>query len=581
MADQWFYRVFGEVVGPMPLETLRELANSGTIRALDDVRSTSSDWVAAATIDELGLSTSERKTVPTMTAMSITDLEIATSTTNDDWYYEMGGQELGPITFDELLKFAEQEQISADDQVKLGPQGKWRRVGSIGRLMAALPYQPVKKTIAPNTSPRPSQPTVAAVTPSTPVAPEADLQATYRAAYEEAKAKVAESILAQAEATFQTAEQQALALVSWATQPGVDRNWWGWSNGVEFGPVEFTQVFGLAKSGQLKPTDFVRNGQFGQYVPASNLPGMFNAVALLMQATQQRDLAAAQAKAAALAAPTPVITVTPMKAQEAAPQPAVPRRQFDPVVAVTTSPAKPRSNPVVDTVSTPARPTSNPAINTPAAVAMAAPAAIPESPKEAPARSMNYSSPLVSNSGFATSSSSTYAASRPVAVAKPYPKKSSASDSTWFADTMSSLLQPKVLGAVVAVLLVAGWFVMPKSRGADIKRYQALKQILDEIQTKRSSPTELAALQQKLADTAKKIFAEVKDKAGRDEPAKQSLLWASRDDIPRMIQAGLATESDPEKSLAAHLKEAAYNLDLEKRPEIQLAQTVPAADDDD
>ncbi|MDB5345078.1 MAG: hypothetical protein JWP89_3455 [Schlesneria sp.] len=580
MADQWFYRVFGQVVGPMPLQQLRELADSGTIRALDDVRSDSSDWVAAATVDELGLSTSERRTNSNMATMTMSDLEIATSTGNDDWYYEMGGQELGPITFDELLTFSEQEQISADDQVKLGAQGKWRRAGSIGRLMAALPYKPVEKTIAPTPASRPldRQPPVIVVAPQ--ALPEPDLEATYRAAYEDAKAKVAQTILAQAEATYQAAEQQAQALLTWSAKPEVDRNWWGWSNGVEFGPVEFSQVFGLAKAGQLKATDFVRNGQFGQYVPASNLPGLFNAVAMLMQAKQQRDLAASQAQAAAAAAAPPVIPVLAMKpvqisepvrvVKETAPQPAAPRRQSDAVTAVTASPPKPRSNPEIDTVPASNRAASKPSINTPAAEAPIS----PEPARATPARPMGYSSPMASTSGFGSSSSSSYAASRPAPVAKSYPKKSSASDSTWFSDIMDTLKQPKVLGAAVAVLLVVGWFVMPASRGADIKRYQALKQILDEIQTKRSNPGELTSLQEKLGTTAKKILAEVKDKAGRDEPVKQSLLWATRDEVPRMIQAGFTVESPAEISFAARLKEAAYNLGLEKRPEIQMAQTV-------
>jgi hypothetical protein len=145
---------------------------------------------------------------------------------------------------------------------------------------------------------------------------------------------------------------------------------------------------------------------------------------------------------------------------------------------------------------------------------------------------------------------------------------------------LDTLKQPKILGAAVAVLLVVGWFAMPKSRGADIKRYQALKQILDEIQTKRTSPGELASLQEKLGTTAKRILAEVKDKASRDEPVKQSLLWASRDEVPRMIQAGFTVESPAEKSFAARLKEAAYDLGLEKRPEIQLAHSIPAGPDD-
>ncbi|HEY4263427.1 MAG TPA: GYF domain-containing protein [Schlesneria sp.] len=588
MADQWFYRVFGQVVGPMPLEKLRELADSGTIRALDDVRSGSSDWVAAATVDELGLSTSERRTNSNIATMTMSDIEISTTTSNDDWYYEMGGQELGPITFDELLTFAEQEQISADDQVKLGAQGKWRRVGSIGRLMAALPYKPVEKTITPTPVNRPldRQPPEIVVAPQ--ALPEPDLEATYRAAYEDAKAKVAETILAQAEATYQAAEQQSQALVAWSAKPEVDRHWWGWSNGVEFGPVEFAQVFGLAKAGQLKGTDFVRNGQFGQYVPASNLPGLFNAVAMLMQAKQQRDLAATQAQAAAAAAAPPVVPVMAMKPQQVTPpvqtasQPATPRRQSDAAIAVTATAPKPRSNPEFDTVPASNRAASNPSMNTPADDTPVS----PEPVRATPPRPMGYSSPMASTSGFGSSSSSSYASRpAPTPIAKSYPKKrSSASDSTWFSDMMETVKQPKILGAAVAVLLIAGWFVLPKSRGADIKRYQALKQILDEIQTKRTSPGELASLGEKLGTTAKKILAEVKDKASRDEPVKQSLLWATRDEVPRMIQAGFTVESPSEKSFAARLKEAAYDLGLEKRPEIQMAQygaIVPQTGDDD
>lgn len=70
---------------------------------------------------------------------------------------------------------------------------------------------------------------------------------------------------------------------------------------------------------------------------------------------------------------------------------------------------------------------------------------------------------------------------------------------------------------------------------------------------------ELASLEKQLGDTAKRIFTEVKDEAGRDE----SLLWATRDEAPRMIQARFAVESPAEKSFAARLKEAAYDLSLE------------------
>jgi hypothetical protein len=69
----------------------------------------------------------------------------------DEWYYRIGVLELGPVTFDELLNLAKTQQVSANDEVRLGNSGKWRQVGSIGRLMAALPFQSLdsRQTVRP------------------------------------------------------------------------------------------------------------------------------------------------------------------------------------------------------------------------------------------------------------------------------------------------------------------------------------------------------------------------------------------------------------------------------------------------
>jgi hypothetical protein len=158
------------------------------------------------------------------------------------------------------------------------------------------------------------------------------------------------------------------------------------------------------------------------------------------------------------------------------------------------------------------------------------------------------------------------------------------SDSTWFSDMLENMKEPKAIGAVCALLLVGlifGWQFLPKSRGDDIKRYQALKQMLDEIKTKRaSSPAELLPMQEKLKKLGKQYADELKSKASPSEPAKQCLLWASRDEIPRMITAGLILESQAEKSFEQKLKEAAIELGLEKRPPIDMALLQARANDD-
>jgi hypothetical protein len=185
--------------------------------------------------------------------------------------------------------------------------------------------------------------------------------------------------------------------------------------------------------------------------------------------------------------------------------------------------------------------------------------------------------PAESNIDFAPRTS--FQTNRPAALAaRPAPRKKSRNQGNWLSESIETLPGAKTLGTFAAVALaiaIIGWGYLPKSRGADIRRYQAMKQLLEEIKSKRVTvQAELPILQQKLEKTAKEIAAEVKDQAGRDEPAKQCLLWAARDNVPRFIQAGLATESVAETDLAARLLETAYLLGLEKRPPVNLAQLV-------
>ena len=623
MSGQWFYRMFGEEFGPVPFEKLKDLAESGTIHGSDEVRSESANgWILASTVDGLGLDASQHDT---MTAtMSSTDFEMSTRSSGDEWYCLVAGAELGPLSFDELLKFAEHEQLSADDQVRLGATGKWRRAGSIGRLMAALPYKAHEKKIVPGAKRKPEPvrknraelaedeidfdsiqisstsaarkviPVPAAVpAPAlpTPVAAASvpDVQATYRAAYEQAKAMVAESMLAQADAAYKIAEEQAMAQVSWTSAPNVDRYWWGWAGGVEFGPVEFTQVFGLAKSGQLKPSDFVRNGQLGQFVPSSGVPGLFKAIEMLGRATEARTLAKAQAQAAAaLAAPAPAAPIELLRPVE---KPAVMQTASvaAPVEPAAIAAAARRSNPAISTPApAPAVPVaprrSDPQVT--ARIPEPAQQLEPEPPAPAPAPvepSRPAYNPYAASSGFSSSSSSAMSSygSRP--VPKPAPRRSSGPKSTWLPDLMEQLKEPKLLGSVgvvALIMLIFGWGYLPKSRAADIKMYNSLKGIVDEIRSKRTSaPNELPPLQQKLEATAKEIAAALVKKASRDEPAKQCLLWATRDEVPRLVSAGLGVESIHEKNLMARLQEAAYELGLEKRPPIDVAQLVTPSDD--
>jgi F0F1-type ATP synthase membrane subunit b/b' len=337
-------------------------------------------------------------------------------------------------------------------------------------------------------------------------------------------------------------------------------------------------VLGLARSSQLRPSDLVRNGQYGQFVSSGNVPGLFNAVQVLAQAAAARDLAKHQAQAAvSLAESHPERPVELSNATETAVV-AKPPPRSDSAIELRTAalpapkcshriereqPANvsPPQSPASSTVSIEADKPSSPTVTTDATD---------------PSRNTNLNRDFASSSGhgFASSSSSTmssYGATRPVATpAKSYARKPAASESTWFSDTVESLKEPKAIGSLcmlALVMLFFGWQYLPKSRSADINRYQVLKQLLEEIQTKRTSaPGELAAVEQKLATVGRQIAEELKRTASPHEPAKQYLLWAARDEAPRLLEAGLAKESQAEKNFAKKLQEAAIALGLVKRP---------------
>jgi len=589
MSDQWYYRVFGEEFGPMPFAELKELTEFGMVTGTDEVRSAeSSNWVTAASVGELGLADSEVTTAVATAASGGLDFEPPAKRGTDDWFCRLGDQELGPLSFEELTQYAENEQLGVDDEVKLGEQGKWRRVGSIGRLMAVIPYQAVEKNIV-QTAPKSKTPVVElpVVDPApptsrsaTPITSAAELTVIYQAAFEEARTRISESLMEHAEKAFKQVDDQARSQIAWASAAGADRQWWGWAGGVEFGPVEFPQVFGLARNGQLKPNDLVRNGLHGQYGPSSNVPGLFNAVAMLARATEVMALAKSQAQhAVTQTRPSTTLPESILKYQSQAaqapvapPPPAGKPRDSDPEFSV----ASPRGRSISDSGShsdlESSRRVESVADSRPAA-RVPEPVAPPTAPMSNPVASPNRSS----------SGSTSVPAYRPPAPArKPDSKPSRGPSSPWLADTLASLKEPKAIGSIAAiavVLLIVGWGFLPKSKAADIQKYQALKQILKEIQSNRENPSAIAAMKTKALATGKEIADALKATANGQERAKQSLLWAARDELPRYFNGGPGAEA-AEKNLALRLQEAGVVLGLESPTAVASAiKSAPLPDD--
>ncbi|MDX1967523.1 MAG: GYF domain-containing protein [Planctomycetaceae bacterium] len=154
MASQWYYRLFGEEFGPVDETQLIELRDSGTIGPTDEVRQEGQSQFQSLAAALSGASTTAGSSHESAAADAAVD--------EANWFCVMLGQEMGPLTFAELADLARNGSLSTDAEVKFGVEGKYRRVGSIGRLVAILPYQDANTDIAPPTPKTASTPMAAA-----------------------------------------------------------------------------------------------------------------------------------------------------------------------------------------------------------------------------------------------------------------------------------------------------------------------------------------------------------------------------------------------------------------------------------
>jgi hypothetical protein len=143
MSDLWFYRLFGEEFGPVPRTKLLSLMATGTLADTDEVRPIDSPgWQTAASA--VGPALAENTRVATASEVTTDDV---------NWYCRTAGQAAGPFSFDDLLRLAEHGELTSADEVRYGTDGKWRSVGSMGRLVAVLPFQESTALRPPNMAP--------------------------------------------------------------------------------------------------------------------------------------------------------------------------------------------------------------------------------------------------------------------------------------------------------------------------------------------------------------------------------------------------------------------------------------------
>ncbi len=277
--DSWYYKLFGDEFGPVTFDELIELAKDHVLSSDDEVRlGENGAWRRAGSMGQLmahmpsgahlpsgtGSLSGYNVTIPTeVRSASASGSDGSQSKTDEaaGWYYQALGELFGPISFDDLVELAKNHTLSADDDVRFGENGAWRRAGSIGQLMAHLPFQAGKNAF-----------TVEVAKPAVVETSDDDFN-------------LGENVTLKPSAPATTARRERTAPAATAkveetvpAEPEVDPAkqviWWCKIQDKEYGPVELSKLIDWATAGRLLRTDYVRCG-LEPYILADKLPGLF------------------------------------------------------------------------------------------------------------------------------------------------------------------------------------------------------------------------------------------------------------------------------------------------------------------
>ena len=362
-----------------------------------------------------------------------------------------------------------------------------------------------------------------------------------------------QTFLAQAQAKYAAAEHAAHAHVAWAWGANVDPAWWVCVGGMGYGPVAFGAVLEWTIAGRIGPNDLVTNGYYGQCALAGTVPGLFQAATILAQALAELSVAYESAKtltptaiAESIATSTGTARSESRVATTAKAAPAVPASARpaapDQVKALAAATGKVQSRAETTRESSGK---TNPVSVSPAASVMPIPSIKPDTVTLAPERSARPAAPRI-----------------PTRSARPRTMPADSGNQT----VLELVKSPKILGGsgIVALAALAWLFMSSGSSARDIERWRDLKQILDDVRTVRAAGTRdfepLKLRARKIAEDLTEVY---KREASNNYPAKQALLFAVRDEIPRMIGGDLTTVSQSEKNFELRLKDAAATLGVD------------------
>lgn len=241
----------------------------------------------------------------------------------DQWYYQLFGQEFGPVDFSVVAQKYNGGELGIRDMVRQGANGTWVRASSVASLVQGGPSVAVETAdVATDIDSfllvdekALSQPQVASDIDSFLIVDEKVTRPP------EVATSIDNFILGDDKNSKPPTFPRNRQPVSQAQEVEPDFEtpiWYFQTLGQELGPVPLSELVAMVERGDLNPADVIRLGADGQWVAAGEIEGLFANRAQTAPSPANRSAV----RQAATPAPRSAAVQT-----AATPQPAVPQRQ--------------------------------------------------------------------------------------------------------------------------------------------------------------------------------------------------------------------------------------------------------------
>ena len=178
----------------------------------------------------------------------------------DQWYYPAVGQEFGPLAEEEVARMLLTGELTADDEVREGTEGPWKKAKSVTGLMemvTAVAVQTAEVATDIDSFMLVDEQEVASSPSPLESAADSDFDLSTEVAHDKEE--------------FDH-EQVAEVIEEEVEEPAV---WYFQTFGTELGPVALSELVKLVDRGELGPSDAIRMGTVGDWITAGEIPELF------------------------------------------------------------------------------------------------------------------------------------------------------------------------------------------------------------------------------------------------------------------------------------------------------------------